>query len=97
MNLTTAQIKDLLENIEDVSPKCLAIIIADMAERIEYIERCYMNLSTKYSILKDEHNDLKKSYTKLHLNSIYGKVVTESLKYDQIIADALKGESKHDR
>lgn len=80
MNLTTAQIKDILENPEDVSPKCLAIIIADMAERIEYIERCYMDLDTKYSMLKVKYNILNKGYAKLHLNSMYGLMVAESQK-----------------
>lgn len=87
MNLTTAQIKDILESPEDVSPKCLAIIIADMAEHIGRLECSYNILATKY-------DQLKSTYTKQHLNSIYGKVVTESSKYNQIIADALKGESK---
>lgn len=87
MNLTTAQIKDILENPEDVSPKCLAIIIADMAERISHLEYTYNLLSTKY-------DQLKSTYTKQHLNSIYGKVVTESSKYDQIITDAMKKSTK---
>jgi hypothetical protein len=94
MRLSTSQIKDTLENVEDLSPKCLAIIITDMAEHLEYIEHCYLDLSVKYNMLKNEYNDLKKSYTKLHINQIYGKVVTESSKYNQIIADALKGEHK---
>ena len=80
MNLTTAQIKDILECPEDVSPKCLAIIINDMANRIEYIERCYMDLNIKYSILEDKYNDLTKDYAKFHLNSMYGLMLTESQK-----------------
>lgn len=72
MNLTTAQIKEILENPEDVSPKCLAIIIADMAERISHLECSYNLLSTKY-------DQLKRYSQKLHLNSMYGYMVTESL------------------
>lgn len=82
MNLTTAQIKDILECPEDVSPKCLAIIINDMANRIEYIERCYMDLNIKYSILEDEYNNLTKCYAKLHLNSKYGMAITKEIKND---------------
>jgi hypothetical protein len=72
MNLTTAQIKDILENPEDVSPKCLAIIIADMAERISHLECSYNLLSTKY-------DQLKKQY----LNSKYGEIVKETIKADK--------------
>ncbi len=73
MNLTTAQVKEILENPEDVSPKCLAIIIADMAERISHLECSNRLLYTKY-------DQLKSNYTKLHLNSMYGMMVTESKK-----------------
>lgn len=85
MNLTTSQIKEILESPEDVSPKCLAIIIADMTERIEYIERCYMDLYAKHSILEDEYNSLTKCYAKLHLNSKYGMAINEAdvLKFKQ--------------
>jgi hypothetical protein len=76
MNLTTAQIKDILENPEDVSPKCLSIIIADMAERISHLECSYNLLSIKY-------DQLKRYTQKNHLNSMYGLMVTESLKGEQ--------------
>lgn len=76
MNLSTAQIKDILENPEDVSPKCLAIIIADMAERINHLE-------CNYDLLSIEYDQLKRATQKLHLNSKYGLMVTESLKGEQ--------------
>lgn len=73
MNLTTSQIKEILESPEDVSPKCLAIIIADMTEHIDRLECSYNILSTKYE-------QLKSTYVKCHLNSVYGKIVTDALK-----------------
>ena len=80
MYLTTAEIAEILENVEDLSPKRLSDVIIDMAERIANLERCNFDLSTEYNILKDECNELKKSYAKLHLNQIYGKFITESSK-----------------
>lgn len=80
MNLTTEQIKEILENPEDVSPKCLAIIITDMAERISHLECCYNLLSTKY-------DQLKSTTQKLQLNSIYGTMVSEPYKVTDVIGD----------
>lgn len=71
MYLTTAEIAEILEDVENLSPKRLSEVIIDMAERITYLERCYFDLSIKY-------DQLKRTTQKLHLNSMYGLMVTES-------------------
>lgn len=61
MYLTTAEIAEILEDVENLSPKRLSEVIIDMAERITYLERCCFDLSIKYDRIiadasKGEHN-----------------------------------------
>jgi restriction endonuclease Mrr len=55
MYLTTAEIAEILENVEDLSPKRLGNVIIDMAERINYLERCYMDIAAKQNQLVEKH------------------------------------------